>query len=104
MIDESLAKALSPTTFALWTSRLAVAFPLAAIAVARIHYALTTSDLSGKTQAWLLLLTFPFCLACIFDLALASKSTGSATAAIIGWSIGGIVLNVLFFVAVGSSY
>jgi hypothetical protein len=85
-------------------SRFAVAFPFAAIAVTRLHYALTSKDVSGQVQAWVLLLTFPLCLACVFDLVLASRTTGKARAAIIRWSIGGIVLNVLFFVAVGSSY
>ncbi len=85
-------------------SRFAVAFPLVAVTVARLHYAFTSNDLSARVQAWVLLLTLPLCLACVFDLVLASRTTGKAKTAIIGWSIGGIVLNMLFFIAVGSSY
>ncbi len=85
-------------------SRFAVAFPLVAIVVASIYYALTSHDLSSRVQAWVLLLTFPLCLACVFDLVLAFRTTGKARAAIVRWSIGGIMMNVLFFVAVASSY
>jgi hypothetical protein len=103
MDEGSMNKVLFAPRFALWISRLAVAFPFAAIGVARLHYALTSIDLSAKVQAWVLLLTFLFCLACVFDLVLASRTVGKVKAAIIGWSIGGIVLNVLFFVVVSIS-
>ena len=104
MTDASTAKGYFACKFALWMSRFAVAFPFASIAVARLHYALTSNDLASRVQAWVLLLTIPLCLACVLDLVLASRTTGKAKVAIIGWSVGGIVLNVLFFVAVGSSY
>ena len=89
---------------ALWMSRLSVAFPFGAVGVARLHYALTSTDLSKRTEAWVLLLTFPLCLACVFDLVLAFKFTGRLRLAGIAWSIVGIVLNVGFFIAVGVSY
>lgn len=103
-INASMVSKQNAPGFALWMSRVAVAFPFGAVGAARLHYALTSNDLSKRTEAWLLLLTFPLCLACVFDLVLASRSAGRPRVAIIVWSIVGIILNVGFFIAAGTSY
>ena len=98
-----MAREHTAPRFALWTSRLAVAFPFGAAAAARIHYVFTSTDLSRKAEAWLVLLTFPLCLICVLDLVLPFGSGGRTRVAILMWSILGIVLNIGFFVAVAIS-
>jgi uncharacterized membrane protein YhaH (DUF805 family) len=91
-------------TVAVYISLFASAYPLLAIAVARIHYALASKDFSPKVEAWLLLLVFPVCLCCALSLVLALRSGGKRRTTGIICSSLGAVLNVLFFLAVGATY
>jgi hypothetical protein len=92
------------TAIAFWVSLCAAAYPILAIVIARTHYSLTSKDLSQRTEAGLLLLTFPISLACVFALLISFREKARMPTAIIIWSVVGILLNVLFFLCVGSSY
>jgi hypothetical protein len=92
------------TAVAFWVSLCAAAYPILAVVIARAHYSLTSKDLSQRTEAGLLLLTFPISLACVFALLILFRDKARMRTAGIIWSVVGIILNVLFFVCVGSSY
>lgn len=88
---------------ALWISRLGVVYPLIAVALAQTHYALMSRNLNEKTEAALILLTFPICLCCVFAFVLSSWSEGRTRTTVRIWSVLGIILNVALFVTTGIS-
>lgn len=85
-------------TIALSIAGSAVVYPCLAAAIVWIHYALVHIDISKRTQAHLLLLTFPMWLGCGFSLLISiADGRGKKRALGVVGSVVGIILNVLFF-------
>jgi hypothetical protein len=81
----------------------AVAYPFLVYAIVRSHFALVHSQLNKRTDAFLLLLAFPICLACAFSLVISiADGRGKKRAAGIVGSLVGIIVNVLFLLANGT--
>ena len=88
----------------LWMSILTLSYPFLMVGFSRAHYALTSRDLSQRTEAGLLLFIFPVCLASAFSLLLSLRGQGRTRKAGIVCSIAGLAINIFAFVAIGASY
>jgi hypothetical protein len=85
-------------------SVLALSYPFLMVAFSRVHYALTSRDLSERTDAGLLLFIFPVCLVSVVSLFLSLRGEGRTKKAGIACSIAGVVFNMFAFIAIGASY
>jgi hypothetical protein len=88
---------------ALWLARCATLYPLVTVGAAQLHYAITSENLSRKTEASLMLFTFPICLASAFAFIVAFSERGRTRTLIIVWALIGVVLNIALFVTTGIS-
>ena len=109
MNDPALMSALkvkgqSGARVGLWMSVLALSYPFLMVAFSRVHYALTSRDLSQRVQAGLLLFIFPVCLMSALSLLLSLRGEGRTRKAGVACSIAGVVFNIFAFVAIGASY
>jgi hypothetical protein len=89
---------------ALWMSIFALSYPFLMVGFSRIHYSLTSRDLSQRTDAGLLLFIFPVCLVSAFSFFLSLRGEGRTKRAGVVCSIAGLALNIFAFVAIGASY
>ena len=89
---------------AVWLSFFCLSYPFIAIAMARIHYAFTAKDFSQRTESLLLLLVFPVVIGCGLAFVLALRANGKERAIGLICSPVAVMLNALFFLAVGTSY
>ncbi len=81
----------------------AVAYPFLVYAIVWSHYALAHSELSRRTEAFLLLLALPICLGCAFSIVIfIADGRGKTRAAGIAGALVGIIVNVLFLLANGT--
>jgi hypothetical protein len=94
----------SAATAGLWMSVFALSYPVLMAVFARVHYALTSRDLSQRTEAGLLLFIFPICLISAFSLMLSLRGEGRTRTAGVVCSITGVALNLFAFLAIGASY
>jgi uncharacterized membrane protein len=102
--EDYKANGRSAAKVGLWISFVACCYPFLAVAFSRVHYALTSIQLSKKTDAVIgLLLPFLVCVMCMLSLYLSLRGERVSRIAGIVFSVAGIALNVLFFIAWGIS-